>query len=106
MTPSRSLCVLSPTRALSIRTIQDRQWFAPNVNFRGGFLIWKPEARRGKCRSDIAERGSVAHKLMQTQEKAMLAPPMPRHADLESLASVQPSYAVDILPNDLRDGRD
>jgi len=76
------------------------------VNLRGGFLSWKPEARRGKCRSDIAERGSVAHKLMQTQQKTMLAPPMPRHADLESLASVQPSCAVDTLPNDLRDGRD
>ena len=36
----------------------------------------------------------------------MLAPPVPRHADLESLASVQPSCAVDTLPNDLRDGRD
>jgi len=43
---------------------------------------------------------------MQTQQKAMLAPPMPRHADLESLASVQPSCAVDTLPNDLRDGPD
>jgi DNA-binding NtrC family response regulator len=42
---------------------------------------------------------------MQTQQKTMLVPPMPRHADLESLASMQPSCAVDTPPTDLRDGR-
>src|SRR5689334_12440598 len=41
---------------------------------------------------------------MQTQQN-ILAPAMPRHADLDSLASVQSSCAVDTLPNGLHDGR-
>jgi len=41
---------------------------------------------------------------MQTQQN-ILASAMPRHADLDSLASVQSSCAVDTLPNGLHDGR-